>query len=188
MQLGDKYKEPDSPSPSKLTFSGFPKKEMMRCLLCGGKDCSKCGLEAYKKLENPAIKCLHSHWITDYIVAMQRPNDQSFIDGALVDMIEKNITAVFNLTEPGEHPYCGCGVIHETGFPYSPQILMDSGSKFYINIFKRLIFIESCIVKHFNYSWRDMKIPTLDTMMNIVYVAVNEIKKGGKVVEFNCTK
>lgn len=31
-----------------------------------------------------------------------------------------NITAVFNLTLPGEHPYCGDG-LGVSGFPYDPE-------------------------------------------------------------------
>jgi hypothetical protein len=117
-------------SKSKISFNGFQKKEVGRCLVCGGKECPKCGVNAYKKLEKPAIKFLHSHWITDYIVGMQRPSTASFELGALEDMKQKKITAVFNLTQPGEHPFCGPGIIHETGFPYNPEDLMKVGSKF----------------------------------------------------------
>jgi len=112
-----------------VTFTGFSKKEQVRCLTCGGKDCPRCGLDAYKQLENPAIKYLHSHWITDSIVAMQRPNDTAFEMGALQDMVDKKISAVFNVTEPGEHPFCGTGNIHGTGFPYTPDKLMAKGSE-----------------------------------------------------------
>jgi hypothetical protein len=115
---------------SKTTFCGFQRKETVRCMVCGGKDCSKCGLFAYKKLDKPAIEKLHSSWITDYIVAMQRPNNETLEKGgALEDMKKKKITAIFNLTEPGEHPYCGTGILHECGFPYSPEIVMKAGSK-----------------------------------------------------------
>lgn len=109
--------------------SEFTKKEQIRCLMCGGKDCSKCGLDAYKALPNPAIVLLHSHWINESIVAMQRPNNIAFDNGALSDMVAKKVTAVFNLTQPGEHPYCGCGVLSSSGFPYSPEKLMHAGSK-----------------------------------------------------------
>lgn len=108
----------------------FTKKEQLRCLVCGGKDCSKCGLNAYKSLPNPAIKLLHSHWINDCIIGMQRPNDTALDNGALDDMVAKNITAIFNLTEPGEHPYCGTGVLDHSGFPYSPEKLMSAGGMF----------------------------------------------------------
>lgn len=108
---------------------GYDRKEQMRCMLCGGKDCSKCGLDAYKKVSAPAIAYLHSHWITEKIVGMQRPNETSLNNGALDDMVKQKFTAVFNLTEPGEHPFCGCGNMSDSGFPYHPETLMKRGSK-----------------------------------------------------------
>lgn len=113
---------------SGLCKSEFSKKEQLRCMLCGGKDCARCGLDAYKAVATPAIAKLHSHWINDSIVAMQRPNDFALDNGALEDMVQKKITAVFNLTEPGEHPYCGPGLL-SSGFPYTPEKLMHAGSK-----------------------------------------------------------
>lgn len=118
-----------SQSDKQLCF-GYDKKEQMRCMLCGGKECSKCGLEAYKKVNEPAINLLHSHWITDKIVGMQRPNESSLVNGALDDMVNKKITAIFNLTEPGEHPYCGCGTLPASGFPYVPETVMAKGGIF----------------------------------------------------------
>lgn len=109
---------------------GYDRKEQMRCMLCGGKECSKCGVEAYKRIANPAIQQLHSHWITDNIVAMQRPNEINLVNGALEDMAAKKITTIFNLTEPGEHPFCGCGTLAVSGFPYLPETVMERGSMF----------------------------------------------------------
>jgi hypothetical protein len=133
-------------------------------MLCGGKECSKCGVEAYKRIANPAIQQLHSHWITDNIVAMQRPNEINLINGALEDMAAKKITTIFNLTEPGEHPFCGCGTLAVSGFPYLPETVMERG------------------IKHFNFNWRDMTVPTFEMMDRIVSIACNEIQSGGKVL------
>jgi hypothetical protein len=81
-------------------------------------------------LANPAIDKLHSTWIDDSILAMQRPNDMLMKDSDLIEQFKRNgIVAVFNLTEPGEHPYCGGGNLKESGFPYHPEKLMASGSK-----------------------------------------------------------
>lgn len=41
----------------------------------------------------------------------------------------KGITAIFNLTEPGEHPHCGDGLEASSGFPYLPETFMREGSK-----------------------------------------------------------
>lgn len=168
------FNSPGTPTPSITTNNTsspasakaeFTKKEQIRCLLCGGKDCSKCGLEAYKQLVQPppAIAQLHSHWINDSIIAMQRPNDIAFENGALKDMVTKKVTAVFNLTEPGEHPYCGTGNLAISGFPYSPEKLMHVG------------------IKHFNFSWQDMTVPSLQLMFDLVNIAVVELTNGGKI-------
>ncbi len=125
--MGDMSSRKRGSGISKGTFS---KKEQLRCMVCGGRDCARCGLNAYKQLPHPAIRLMHSAWITDYIIGMQRPNDQVLDAGALQDMVDKKITAVFNLTEPGEHPYCGTGILADSGFPYSPEKLMAAGSKF----------------------------------------------------------
>jgi hypothetical protein len=77
-----------------------------------------------------SIEKFHCHWITDEIMAMQRPADELFDS---IDLLGKfkscKITAVLNLTEPGEHPFCGFG-LKPSGFPYSPEKLMAVGSKF----------------------------------------------------------
>ena len=112
------------------TGSPFANKERMRCMFCGGELCKRCGPTAYLQLQRPAIPNLHSSWINDSILAMQRPSDKLLIERNVLEEFKKaNITAVFNLTEPGEHPYCGDGVIPGTGFPYSPEKLMRAGSK-----------------------------------------------------------
>ena len=104
----------------------------MRCMLCGGQSCKRCGMTAYTAMVDPppAIDKLHSSWITDSILAMQRPNNALLIDHEVLNrFIENNITAVFNLCEPGEHPYCGCGNISSCGFSYDPDLLMQARSK-----------------------------------------------------------
>jgi hypothetical protein len=36
-------------------------------------------------------------------------------------------------------------------------------------------------VKHFNFCWQDMTVPSIQQMLDIVNVAVHEINAGGKV-------
>ncbi len=162
--------------------SEFGKKEQLRCLFCGGPQCSKCSDTAYLGMINPAIDRLHSNWINDSILAMQRPSDSILIEGKVLEKFVANrITAVFNLTEPGEHPYCGSGILTASGFPYSPEKLMAVGSesKYAVHFF---VSINSYFaVKHFNYSWQDMTVPPISLMMDIVNVACDEIAAGGKV-------
>ena len=70
---------------------------------CLGSTCKRCSSGAYKLLENPAIDKLHSSWINDDILAMQRLSDPIITDGQIIEQFqEKNIRVIFNLTEPGE--------------------------------------------------------------------------------------
>lgn len=81
-------------------------------------------------LENPAIEKLHSSWVDDSILAMQRPNDTLMKESNLIEQFQaNNIVAIFNLTEPGEHPFCGYGNLKSSGFPYYPETLMAAGSE-----------------------------------------------------------
>lgn len=142
----------------------FSKKQQMRCRFCNGSKCKRCSNLAYLVLTSPAIPNLHSSWINHSILAMQRPSDSMLEDGRVLEsFIAANITAVFNTTQPGEHPFCGAGILEQTGFPYSPEKLMAVG------------------IKHFNYGWPDMTIPSIHCMMNIVQIAKSEISSGGKI-------
>lgn len=114
------------------TSRPFDQKEKIRCMFCRGSSCNRCGITAYLTQTNPALEKLHSSWIDDNILAMQRPHDALFKDSNLIEQFkDNNIVAVFNLTEPGEHPYCGHGNLKTSGFPYQPELLMAAGSTFF---------------------------------------------------------
>ena len=84
------------------TNSPFTKKERVRCMFCGGDKCSKCSPTAYLVLAKPAIDHLHSTWINDSIIGMQRPSDFLFDECNVLNALKAaKITDVFNLTEPG---------------------------------------------------------------------------------------
>lgn len=141
----------------------WEQKETVRCMFCRGAKCRRCGKDAYHLCENSPIHKIHANWITEDILAMQRPADEHFVRYRFVEQLkELNIAAVFNLQEPGEHPFCGFGT-KESGFSYYPEKLMASGIKF------------------FNYSWKDMTTPPVAMMMDIVRIALNEINNGGRV-------
>lgn len=94
----------------------------------------RCGEQAYQNCPNPALQKIHSSWVGDEIIAMQRPSDE-IVKGAdlLQQFKDNNIVAIFNLTEPGEHPYCG-NELKASGFPYSPEIFMSvGGTVFYFH-------------------------------------------------------
>lgn len=119
-------------------------KEPVRCAFCRGSRCKRCGEKAYLIAINPAIQKFHCNWITHEIMAMQRPSDELFDTINLLEAFKDNhITAVINLTEPGEHPFCGFK-LKSSGFPYSPERLMNAGSKL-------LLFSPSSIINLINF-------------------------------------
>jgi len=71
---------------------------------------------------------------------------------------------VFNLQEPGEHPFCGDGISKTTGFSYTPELLMKNGVSF------------------FNFFWKDLTNPSFERCLSCVQVMDYIIKNGGKVL------
>lgn len=66
---------------------------------------------------------------------------------------------VFNLQEPGEHPYCGDGVDLRHGFSYDPEELMNSKLD-NSNIPKEGIYF-------YNFSWPDLTNPPVEQVIKI---------------------
>ena len=137
----------------------------------GGRDCTKCGITAYQKQKHvldengvslSGLERVHSSWITPEILAMQRPHGDT-LDDLIRQFKQTGITAVFNLTEPGEHPFCGHSLLPECGFSYSPEALMAAD------------------IKHFNWNWPDMTAPSVPMLHDIVQIARQELDAGGKV-------
>lgn len=140
-------------------------KHTILCRLCGGKTCKRCSKTAWLKCHDCAFNGLHSNWVTHDILAMARPNDSAFDDPEfklLEAWQNAGITAVFNLTECGEHPYCGDGLL-ENGFTYIPERVMAAN------------------IRYFNFGWKDLTSPPLEVVYSVINIAVAEIKAKGKV-------
>lgn len=61
---------------------------------------------------------------------MQRPTMYLIRKYNVVEAIRNSgVRAVFNLQEPGEHPYCGGGIL-QSGFSYDPEAFMQQGGMF----------------------------------------------------------
>jgi hypothetical protein len=67
-------------SPVKAT--SFTEKTQLHCRFCGG---SSCKHEDWTKCTNPAIKGLHSNWITDHLIASQRLSDRIIKEYSVVE-------------------------------------------------------------------------------------------------------
>lgn len=80
----------------------FDEKAIFLCQFCGGDKCDQENYLKNKILPN-AIEGLHSNWITDNILAMQRPSERLIKEYNLYAKFkDKNIRTVLNLQEPGE--------------------------------------------------------------------------------------
>mmetsp|Transcript_2771 Transcript_2771/g.2927 ORF Transcript_2771/g.2927 Transcript_2771/m.2927 type:complete len:466 (-) Transcript_2771:584-1981(-) len=145
----------------KTRGSEFERITKIRCMFCGGATCKN---ENWLRHPNAAIEGLHSDWITEDILAMQRPSERLIQEYNILEQFQDNgILAVLNVQLPGEHPSCGDGIIDKCGFSYNPETLSDAGIKF------------------FNFGWWDMTVPTLDHMLNVVQVMALTIESDNKI-------
>lgn len=135
-----------------------------RCVFCMGRNCNRCGHTAFMRQTPPGpIDGLHSNWVTGDVLACQRPSSRIIEEFDLIGQFRRNrITAIVNLQEPGEHPFCGDG-INTSGFSYYPEEFMNERVYFY------------------NFPWEDMCTPSLKQMLNIVKVMSMSVQSDNKV-------
>ena len=92
------------------------------CRFCGGKSCT---VEDWTKSQCKYIKGLNSSLIFDHLVASQRPSTRLMQEFQIVKQFkDKDIGAIFNLQQPGEHALCADGIDEVTGFSYNPEDFM----------------------------------------------------------------
>lgn len=107
-----------------------------------------------------AIPGLYSHWVTENILAMARPNTAEVENHDMIQsFVKSGIQSVFNLQENGEHAHCGAGN-HSSGFSYDPQNFMDAG-----------IFC-------YNFNCKDYAVPLLRTILDICQVMSFALESG----------
>eukprot|EP00195_Chlamydomonas_chlamydogama_P007117 CAMPEP_0202895358 /NCGR_PEP_ID=MMETSP1392-20130828/4583_1 /ASSEMBLY_ACC=CAM_ASM_000868 /TAXON_ID=225041 /ORGANISM="Chlamydomonas chlamydogama, Strain SAG 11-48b" /LENGTH=882 /DNA_ID=CAMNT_0049580345 /DNA_START=176 /DNA_END=2821 /DNA_ORIENTATION=- len=145
----------------------FRTKEKVQCLCEGGGYCWR--ENPAKQKEPNAIPGLHSSWVGDKVLAMARPWQDYVVKFNLVDaFVHHNIGMILNLQEVGEHDSCGPGNLKHTGFSYDPESFMAARIGFY------------------NFSWRDMGVPDLDRMMDIVQVMDYVTLVEGRKIAVHC--
>jgi len=120
---------------------------------CGGKKCKYENGETHWAEDQMAIKGLYSTWITDQIIAIARPNTINILKYDMIGQFKScGIKTIINLQKPGEHPYCGHGLVEGAGFSYDPQLFMDNG------------------IFHYNFGWDDYGVTTISTLLDMVRV------------------
>ena len=130
-----------------------PLKDKFACLFCGGKACKHEDYH-YNLNNNNAIRGLHSNFITENVIASQRPSEVLIKDYTLLTQFKNlNIGLIINLQREGEHPYCGPNAKHLTqaGFAYNPSVFTGNDIQCKIS------------------GWKDMDVPTsMNFMLEIV--------------------
>lgn len=107
----------------------------LHCFFCGGKECKYENWklwtgEKYQGVN--AVDGLFSNWITNKILAMQRPSTRLIKEYNLISAFkEKKIGAIFNLQSFGEHVSCGDGIEQTSGFSYLPETFIENNIKYY---------------------------------------------------------
>ncbi|XP_050031868.1 protein tyrosine phosphatase domain-containing protein 1-like [Dermacentor andersoni] len=128
-------------------------------VFCGGAQC-KYEAGADWPAQDCAITGLYSHWITDDILAMARPNTEAILRYNIIQQFnDHGIRSVFNLQLPGEHAHCG-NPLESGGFSYDPQDFMDNGVFFY------------------NFGWRDYGTPSSLALLDMVKVMAFALTEG----------
>jgi len=141
----------------------------LHCFFCNGKACKYENYQnwLHSKNNHNAIKGLYSNWITDNILATARPSSRLMQQYDIIEQFHThNIGAIINLQQPGEHKDCGDGIINNE-FSYCPEDFMRSH------------------IYYYNFGWRDLTVPTLDHVLNIVQV-INFTHGEGKKVAIHC--
>ncbi|XP_026666793.1 protein tyrosine phosphatase domain-containing protein 1-like isoform X3 [Ceratina calcarata] len=128
-------------------------------IFCGGSRC---------KYENPkawppvhmAIQNIFSHWVTDDVLAMARPNTAQIIKKDVIAQFQGwSIKTIINLQTPGEHASCG-GPLEESGFTYDPNVFMKHG------------------IYYYNFALKDYGDATVSKLLDMVKVMAFAVQEG----------
>ncbi|XP_076285133.1 uncharacterized protein LOC143211384 isoform X1 [Lasioglossum baleicum] len=128
-------------------------------IFCGGSRC---------KYENPkawppvhmAIQSIFSHWVTDDVLAMARPNTGQIIKKDIIAQFQGwSIKTIINLQTPGEHASCG-GPLEPSGFTYDPNVFMKNG------------------IYYYNFALKDYGDATMGKLLDMVKVVAFGVQEG----------
>lgn len=134
----------------------------IHCMFCGGLNCKYENYQNWTSdpLHPNAVTGIYSTWITPNILAMARPSTTQLKNHDIINSAQ--ISSIFNLQEAGEHAHCGEG-IGPSGFSYEPTEFMD------MDVF------------YYNFGWKDMEVPQLPHVLNIVQVMANALIDNKKI-------
>ncbi len=133
--------------------------EMQCSMFCGGRQCKYESRDKWKP-NQMAVDGVFSHWVTDNLVAMARPNTALIERGGLIDTFKRlGIRSIVNLQTPGEHASCG-PKLHKSGFTYDPNDFMKNDIFFY------------------NYAMKDFSDAPMTSLLDMVKVLSFALSEG----------
>ena len=133
--------------------------EVQCSMFCGGRRCKYEGSSAWKE-KDMALQGIFSHWITEDLLAMARPNTAQIESHNLLGQFNRlGIKSIVNLQMPGEHASCG-PKLEPSGFTYDPNDFM-----------KRNIF-------YYNFVWKDFGDTSMTNLLDMVKVLSFALAEG----------
>ena len=104
--------------------------EMQCSMFCGGRRCKYESASNWKNQEM-AIEGIYSHWITEDLLAMARPNAPGIKKHKIIEQFKAaGIKSIINLQTPGEHASCGPNLL-KSSFTYDPNEFMSKDIFYY---------------------------------------------------------
>jgi len=133
--------------------------EMQCSMFCGGRKCKYESDSSWKPSET-ALTGIYSHWITEDLLAMARPNTSQIKQHNLIGQFDRlGIKSIVNLQMPGEHASCG-PKLENSGFTYEPNEFMKNKIFFY------------------NFVWKDFSETSMPSLLDMVKVLSFALQEG----------
>ncbi|XP_071564050.1 uncharacterized protein [Temnothorax nylanderi] len=137
----------------------FTPQAIQCAIFCGGSRCKYENSKAWPAV-HMAIQNIFSHWVTDDVLAMARPNTAMIIKKDIIAQFQGwSIKTIINLQTPGEHASCG-GQLEESGFTYDPNIFMKNG------------------IYYYNFALKDYGSATMGKLLDMVKVVAFAVQEG----------
>ncbi|KAK9308963.1 hypothetical protein QLX08_001168 [Tetragonisca angustula] len=137
----------------------FTPQAIQCAIFCGGSRCKYENSKAWPPV-HMAIQNIFSHWVTDDVLAMARPNTAQIIKKDIIAQFQGwSIKTIINLQTPGEHASCG-GPLEESGFTYDPNIFMKHG------------------IYYYNFALKDYGDATMSKLLDMVKVVAFAVQEG----------
>lgn len=137
----------------------FTPQAIQCAIFCGGSRCKYENSKAWPPV-HMAIQNIFSHWVTDDVLAMARPNTAQIIKKDIIAQFQGwSIKTIINLQTPGEHASCG-GPLEESGFTYDPNVFMKHG------------------IYYYNFALKDYGDATMSKLLDMVKVVAFAVQEG----------